>query len=428
MSRRVQTPDGVVHEFPDDATDAEISEALGSVPAKQANRATTRTWTDTTVDAIPMVAAGIGGALGAASGIPTLGLTSLPAAAVGAGALGAGGEALRQLINRARGVESPPTPGAAAGDIALTGAEQGALEGVGGAVTKGLSAGGRAVYRGYLKPSLSRVNIGKASEIVNTAIEEGLAVTHGGVQTAQKLIGELKGKVDALLQQATGRTVNLSEVANDVRAWAQRTYDRPGRDPRDYKAALAVADRIDRHPSIEGFMPGEDKLADLPAANQIKRDLQGAARDKFGVPGGTAETNAEKVASAGMRRAVEAGEPAVGPLNARESRLIDAARSINQAVNREANQSKLHGVKTIGAAMVGAEDYRRTGDAKGAAARALALRAGLEPAVATRAAILAARLGDLMPSAAVADLARVAVTVASEAQQEPDSEVQRPQQ
>lgn len=428
MSRRVQTPDGVIHEFPDDATDAEISDALGAVPKKQAGRATTRTWTDTAVDALPMIGGAVGGALGAASGIPTLGLTSLPAAAAGAGILGAGGEAARQLINRLRGADSPTTPTEAATDIALAGGEQGALEGVGGAVTKGLSAGGRAVYRGYLKPSLARASVGKASEIVNTAIDEGLAVTHGGVATAQRLIGELKGKVDALLQQAPGRTVNLSEVADNLREWARRMYDRPGRDPRDYKAALAVADRIDQHPSIRDFMPGQDKLADLPAANQIKRDLQGAARDKFGVPGGTAETNTEKVASARMRQAVEAGEPAVGPLNARESRLIDAARSINQAVNREANQSKLHGVKTIGAVMVGAEDYRRTGDAKGAAARALALRAGLEPAVATRAAILAARLGDLMPSAAMADLARVAVTVASEAQQEPGNEIQRPQQ
>ena len=32
--RRVQTPDGVVHEFPPDATDAEISAALNSVAPK----------------------------------------------------------------------------------------------------------------------------------------------------------------------------------------------------------------------------------------------------------------------------------------------------------------------------------------------------------------------------------------------------------
>lgn len=85
MSRQVKTPDGVVHNFPDDATDQEISEALNAPPAtgRTTEDGKARSWIDTAKD----VAIGVGkGALHTAldagelmGSIPVPGVVDLPA-------------------------------------------------------------------------------------------------------------------------------------------------------------------------------------------------------------------------------------------------------------------------------------------------------------------------------------------------------------
>lgn len=397
----------------------------GWVAVTGEKKASARTWTDTAVDALPMAGGALGGIVGGIGGtVAGLGVGGVPGAIGGATLGGAFGEAGKQLVNRARGQAAPPTMTDAALDIGKEGAIQGAMEGAGQAAMPVVKAGAEAVYRGYLKPSLSRVNLPKATQIVKAAIAEGLPVTAGGVQQANAIIGQLKGKVDTLLSQATGKTVDLSQIANDVRAWATRMYDRPGRDPRDLKAALAVADRIDAHPSVNPSSMGNQMAgktaatADMTTANQVKRDLQGSARDKFGVPGGTAETAAEKYGSATARKAIEAQVPDVGPLNAREGRLLDVARSINQAVGRESNRNQFFGMPSLLAGAAGSGEYARSGDPTSAAVAALAARFALHPAVATRAAILASQMADRIPGAAVSDVARVAIQAVLETQHE----------
>lgn len=379
-----------------------------------------RTWTDTAVDALPALGGMVGGAVGAATGIPTAGLTSLPAGMAGAALLGAGGEAAKQLINRVRGVPTPDDANAALTDISGQGAIQGALEGAGTAAMSGLEHAGTAVYRGYLKPSLSRVNLPKAVQIVQDAIANTLPVTPHGASTAEGMIDALHGKVTALLSQVTGKTVDLSEIADGVREWAGRTFNRPGRDPADYQAALKVADRIDRHPStpINPFDPSQPLTATPLAANQLKQDLQTAVGDKFGVPGGSATTATEKYASSQVRQGIEQQVPSVGPLNARQSRLIDVAEALNRAVGREGNQSATNGVKTLSAVSLGSLDYAAGDTPIKAAVASLGARLALSPAVMTRAAILATKMGQTLPGTAVADVARVALQVASENDQQ----------
>jgi len=381
-----------------------------------------RTWTDTAVDALPAVGGMVGGALGSLSGIPTLGLGTVPGAITGATILGGGGEAARQLINRARGREAPSTPTEAATGIGLQGGAQGLMEGAGQAAMPILERAGQAVYRGYLKPSLARVNLPKAAQIVKTAIDENLPMTSAGLSRANELIGQLSAKVDSILSSAQGRTVNLQEVANDVRAWAKRMYDRPGRDPNDYQAVLKVADRIDSHPSVGAPSPTQVgpqlPTADLPTANVIKRDLQQSAADKFGVPGVTAETAGEKYASSAMRRGIEAQAPEVGPVNMRDSKLIDTARALARATGRDANRDKIIGTRAIVGGMLGGaigggagyEGGRSTPEtALATAVGSIVGTLGLSPAVATRAAILATKIGQQVPGTAVADIARAAV-------------------
>lgn len=95
--------------------------------------------TAATAEALPAAGAMIGGILGGGSGVLTGGTTSVPGAVGGAGLLGMGGEAARQLILRALGYPSPVVPATsaeAARGITQQGVEQ-ALTQLGG---EGLNA------------------------------------------------------------------------------------------------------------------------------------------------------------------------------------------------------------------------------------------------------------------------------------------------
>ncbi len=370
-----------------------------------------RTWTDTAVDLLPAAGGTLGGIVGGMGGtVAGMGIGGVPGAMGGAALGGGAGEAVRQLVNRARGVEAPATSGQALTDIGTQGGEQGALEGVGAAVSPLLVKGGQAVYRGFLKPSLAAKNVAKADQIVQTAINESLPVTAAGANTARKVIGQLRSEVDRILANTPG-DIDIHDIADRLRTWANTMYNRPGRAPSDLKAALDVADRIDAHPSMPATptTPAVTEV-NLTTANQIKRDLQSGASSAYGVKSG-AEKTTEKESARMMRQGIETLAPDVGPLNARESRLIDAARAISQATGREANRNALFGVPTIMSGIAGGEEYRRTGDPYTSAAKALVLRAGLHPAIATRLAYLAAQLGAKMPNYAPAAVARAAYQV-----------------
>jgi hypothetical protein len=125
MPRQVRV-DGVVHSFPDDATDAEISAALnsGSGQKPMATREAHMTAGPDTIDSLASTLPYLGGMAG---GILGGGWASVPLAAIG----GAGGRGLEKTISTLRHGIKPTDPTSAMGDMkdmALAGAEQGAYE------------------------------------------------------------------------------------------------------------------------------------------------------------------------------------------------------------------------------------------------------------------------------------------------------------
>lgn len=387
---------------------------------------------DAAIDALPAAGGAAGGAIGGVGGTAFgFGVGGVPGAVGGATIGGAGGEALRQLVNLLRGKPSPTSATDAATTIAGQGALQGGLEATGQVAMRGLVKGGEAVYRGYLKPSLAKVNLSKATQIVRTAIDENLPMTSAGLTRAGDVIGQLKAKVDDVLASAPGQTIDLHAVANDVRTWAKQMYDRAGRDPNDYQAVLKVADRIDGHPSLGAPVAGQIgpqlPTVDLPAANTVKRDLQASAADKFGLPNASAEVAGEKYASSAMRRGIEQQVPAVGPINLRESKLIDTARALARATGRDANRDKLIGTRAVVGGLVGGTLAGGGAHERGVSSSETAMMTAvgslvgtmsLSPAIATRAAILAVKLGERVPGTVPADAARAAVQAVLEMQKQ----------
>jgi len=343
---------------------------------------------------------------------------------VAAGIAGAAGEGMRRVWRLAQDPvpEGPGLPalrrvaGEAAeipGAMLREGVTQGAIDAAGGVVTKGTQSLGTAVYRGYLKPSLSMVDLPKAREIVATGIREWLPVTKAGEDRAKRLIGELNDQVAAVLGTAKGGSVNLVDIANRVRAFAQRKYYRPGAPNVDYEAALKVADEIDRHASLN-IPPGArpSRIDVTPAqAQETKRALDTAIGDTgFGVERGAA-TEARKQGRRAAREFIEQAAPEVKDLNARESKLIDALDAISHAAGREENRSMVFGVPTL---LAGAYGAQQMGSGEGpfeAATKALVLRGLISPAVASRGAILAAKFAQV-PGTGAAMALRMGVILA----------------
>lgn len=394
--------------------------------------------TDRAVDLLPMAGGTVGGIVGGIGGtFAGMGIGGVPGAIGGATLGGGAGEAAKQLINRFRGAAAPDSPSAAAGDIALQGGLQGVAEAVGAGVTKGVGMGARAVYRGYLKPSLAAKNLPKAAEVVETALNEGLPLTRGGagVEAGGKITGkagqiiqDMRDEVKSILAQTPGKQ-NLVEIGDKLRAFARRKYFKPGGDPADYQAALAVADRIDRHPSLglpAGTVPSRVDVS-ATQLDEIKRGLQSGASSSFGVPNAAAKADAEKMASHVTRKAEErlagsqvgASGQTVAQLNKRESKLIDAAKAIAQAVEREANQSKLYGVKTLAATAYGGSRYAQGDSPTEAIAKGLAARALLQPGTQSYAAIVANRIAKQLGvgAATAARLAAVALAESNQPEQ-----------
>ncbi|HXG71334.1 MAG TPA: hypothetical protein VNJ04_12080 [Gemmatimonadaceae bacterium] len=368
-----------------------------------------RTWVDETVDALPMVGGAIGGTVGAIGGtVAGVGVGGIPGAIGGATLGGALGESAKQLVNRARGATAPSSATEAALDIATEGGIQGVLEGVGGLATKGVAAVGSAVYRGYLKPALSGANIKKAREIVATGIRESLPITKFGEEKAARLISQLNGQVSAALSGSRG-AVDLHQVAERVREFAQKRYFRPGAPPVDFTAVMKVADDIDGHPSLglpAGAKPTRVNVS-ATQANETKQALDRAVGDTgFGVER-TAATEARKVGRHAAREGIEKVAPEVGALNARESKLLDVIEAIQKASGREENKSWIYGMPTLMAAGIGGAQATSGNDPVGGLMTAVAARAMLSPAFASRAALLATRFAKV-PGTAVADAVRMA--------------------
>ena len=158
---------------------------------------------DQAVAALPAIGGTVGGVVGGIGGtVGGLGVGGVPGAIGGATLGGAGGEALRQLIQRAR-VEAggkqpvPATPLEAAKDIGLGAAEQGAYE----VANPILGAAARGLYSSALDvaPKVAK----KFGDLVSRGLAENIPVTRGyGAKRAGELLTESGGRSRALAEAA----------------------------------------------------------------------------------------------------------------------------------------------------------------------------------------------------------------------------------
>ena len=389
MPIRVQTPDGIT-EFPDGTTPEEIDQILGVEPVDSKPE---RTWTDTAVDALPFVGGAIGGIVGAPTG----------PGAIGAAALGAaGGEGWRQVINRVRGKGGPVTMTEAAGNIATEGAVSGASQAAG----LGLAKGGRAVYRGLLKPSKALRDSFGGADIVDTLVREGAPISDGGVKKIGGLLRTSRDKALSMVDAAdpTSTLVQPSEVIGKFRPVVDTLRKRADIGQPDELAKVGARGRRIVQTMQRGAGVGAKR------AQELKETAQDAASGAYRMMerGGAKQLGADdlldqKVAE-GLREAVEQRVPGIKAQNARTQELLGGTRALEDAVERGRNNLAVGGARDLIAAGVGAGVGSASGGGKegaagGAVTAGLLMRLLSSPRSGSLAAIGADRLSKVTPDA-----------------------------
>jgi hypothetical protein len=325
VPRQVKGPDGIVHIFPNDATDAEISQALDAAPAHA------RTWTDTAIDALPAVGGAVGGIVGGIGGtVAGMGVGGAPGAIGGAVVGGSAGEAARQLINRARGTATPTTAGAAATDIGTQGAIQGAAEATGVAVGAGMKAAGPYLMQKALKPTVTMLNEYKttAPKLVQTLLDEGVSVTQSGVMKLQKLLDATNAEIRSVVANATG-TIDKNTIA----ARALDTAQKVSRQVNPTKDLQAVGDTVEEfinHPVFTGRLT-------VPEAQAMKVGTYQQIGKKYGeVSSAAIET--QKALARGLKEEIAAEVPGIAGLNTKDAELMAALDATGRRVALSGNR------------------------------------------------------------------------------------------
>jgi hypothetical protein len=335
MPRRVQGPDGKVHEFPDDATDAEISAALDATPKKA------RTWGDVAADFLPTV----GGTIG-----------SLEGGTIGAAVGGAAGAGYRQLAQHA--TELPGAladiahnvveqPGATlrgfaqgAGQGAVDAGTQAAIQGganlVGNAVVAGARNLAPALMQSALKPgiksTLAAVKGGTTPPVVQTLLDEGINVTPGGIEKLNGIIGATNADIKSAINSLTGGIRPLavtSRLSETARKFANQVNPQA-----DLNAISDVGQNFLEAHGAQDLAP--------QAAQSLKTGTYAALKDKaYGeVKGATIE--AEKALARGLKEEIAAEAQKSGidltAKNAREGAAITARDAIAKRVAMVGNR------------------------------------------------------------------------------------------
>lgn len=331
MPRLVQGPDGVMHQFPDQATDQQISAALKAIPQANAGRLPkARTWADVAADALPMIGGALGSVAGGAGGtVAGMGVGAVPGAMIGAASGSAIGESARQLLNRARGAEAPQSATAAAQDLAMAVGENAAAEGAGQVLGAGMKAAAPWLMAKVLKPSLSVLEEYKttAPRMAKLLLDEGVNVTEGGLAKLKGLLHANTAKIDAAVAAAPGvipKKEVAAELANTAARVAKQTNPTEG-----LKAIGDTAEEFLNHPVYTGDLT-------VPEAHAMKK----ATYQKLGNAYGemkSASVEAEKALARGLKNAVADRTPGLAAMNAREAELMGAGEAVARRVATNTN-------------------------------------------------------------------------------------------
>jgi hypothetical protein len=174
---------------------------------------------------------------------------------------------------------------------------------------------------------------GDAAKAIDTILKEGVNVSPSGNAQLRTLIDKLHGEVAEKIAAAPTATVDKSRVAREVFGTLKKFQEQVNKRS-DVKQILA---------SWKEF--SDDFASKIPVAEaqKVKQGTYRVLADKYakgGLPAieNEAATQAQMSMARGLREGIEEAVPGVGPLNARESALINALELSEKRVGVAGNR------------------------------------------------------------------------------------------
>jgi hypothetical protein len=249
-------------------------------------------------------------------------------------------EKLGELADRSGGAASDATGSPAIGAIVNT--LMNALPAAAGAKVPSLvktpTLAGTAdsvstgLYRSALKPTIKDVRNGNADRAIETLRDEGLNVSRGGAEKLSERVDGLNDQVSDAIAGSTAR-VDKAKVANSLQDLIQQ-MEKQVNPQGDVAAVTKAYDDFTNHP----LLPGADMPVQL--AQDMKKGTYRGLKDKYGQMG-SADTEAQKTLARGLKEEIAQAVPEVGPLNARESELLNAQKLLERRVAVNGNHNPM---------------------------------------------------------------------------------------
>jgi hypothetical protein len=280
--------------------------------------------------------AGAGGAV--ANGLRVAGAAPALVDAVASGGLAGGGNALVRAAGGA--INGAATAGLADPQEAVKGGViGGAIPGAvklggmaGSALADAAEAGSRRLMQSAIKPTIAQRKSGDAETAIDTLLQYGINPTKGGVNKLKALVDDLNTQISGAINSSNA-TVDKQKVL-DALDTVRTRFATQVSPTKDLNAIQGVADDFAAHPSLPG--------TDIPV--QVAQDMkQGTYRvlsKKYG-EAGSAETEAQKGLARGLKEEIATAVPAVGPLNAEESKLLTTLSVAERRALLEANKNPM---------------------------------------------------------------------------------------
>lgn len=182
-----------------------------------------------------------------------------------------------------------------------------------------LEKAAKGLMHSAIKPASKDIVSGDAAKAIDTMLKEGANVSSSGVAKLRGLVDKLHGEVAQKIEAAakSGTTVDKSYVGSELYKTLQKFRNQ-------------LNSGADEAAILKSWQETSQKLAAKIPVDQAQSLKQGTYKilaDKYAKIGAVeneAATQAQMAGARGLRKGIEDAVPGVGPLNARESSVINA--------------------------------------------------------------------------------------------------------
>ena len=230
----------------------------------------------------------------------------------------------------------PPEVSGGAGYLANVGAQAipALLGGALGSASKPTQQSlARGLMKSAIKPSAANLEKGKVPAAVETMLKGGYSPTNSGVAAMRAKISGLSADVDKVIAPSK-KAIDLARATQNVSGVADKARSAT-MGVRDADTALEVGKQLMSHPSVDPL--GTMSVQAAQAMKQANYKSMGDAAYGMGLKP-AAERDAIKAITAALKKNIESAEPAVAPINAEISDLLNAVKVSQRRALMEGNK------------------------------------------------------------------------------------------